>query len=66
VPKLKARLGRWTKLYGWWVMKKRKFAREFKFEAVKLNTDRDVKVAQASQDLDVQSLCFQNGAFSLG
>ena len=34
-------------------MGRRKFTREFKLEAVKLVTERGVKVAQASQDLGV-------------
>jgi transposase len=34
-------------------MERRKFTREFKLEAVKLITDRGVKLAQASQDLGV-------------
>ena len=34
-------------------MERRKFAREFKLEAVKLITERGVKVAQASRDLGV-------------
>jgi len=34
-------------------MERRKFTREFKLEAVKLITERGVKVAQASQDLGV-------------
>ena len=34
-------------------MERRKFTREFKLEAVKLVTERGVKVAQASQDLGV-------------
>lgn len=32
---------------------RRKFTKEFKFEAVKLVTDRDVSVAQAARDLDL-------------
>ena len=32
---------------------RRKFSREFKFEAVKLVKDRGVSVAQAARDLDV-------------
>lgn len=32
---------------------RRKFTKEFKFEAVKLVTDRDVSVAQAALDLDL-------------
>jgi transposase len=34
-------------------MRRRKFSREFKIEAVKLVRDRGVSVAQASRDLDV-------------
>ncbi len=34
-------------------MKRRKFSREFKIEAVKLVRERGVSVAQASRDLDV-------------
>jgi transposase len=34
-------------------MQRRKFSREFKFEAVKLVRDRGVSVAQAARDLDV-------------
>jgi transposase-like protein len=34
-------------------MRRRKFSREFKFEAVKLVRDRGVSVAQAARDLDV-------------
>ena len=34
-------------------MERRKFTREFKLEAVKLITERGVKVAQASQDLGI-------------
>ena len=34
-------------------MKRRKFSREFKVEAVRLVTDRGVAVAQAARDLDV-------------
>lgn len=34
-------------------MKRRKFSREFKVEAVKLVRERGVSVAQASRDLDV-------------
>jgi transposase len=34
-------------------MTRRKFSREFKIEAVRLVTDRDVTVAQAARDLDV-------------
>jgi transposase-like protein len=36
-------------------MERRKFTREFKLEAVRLITERGVKVAQASQDLEVHS-----------
>jgi transposase len=32
---------------------RRKFAREFKIEAVRLVTDRGVAVAQAARDLDL-------------
>jgi transposase len=32
---------------------RRKFTKEFKFEAVKLVTERDVSVAQAARDLDL-------------
>ncbi len=34
-------------------MQRRKFSREFKFEAVKLVRDRGLSVAQAARDLDV-------------
>jgi transposase len=34
-------------------MRRRKFSREFKFEAVRLVKDRGVSVAQAARDLDV-------------
>jgi transposase len=34
-------------------MRRRKFSREFKIEAVKLVRERGVSVAQASRDLDV-------------
>jgi transposase len=34
-------------------MQRRKFSREFKFEAVKLVRDRGVSVAQAARDLEV-------------
>ena len=34
-------------------MVRRKFTKEFKFEAVKLVTERGVAVAQASRDLDL-------------
>lgn len=34
-------------------MKRWKFSREFKIEAVRLVTDRDVAVPQAARDLDV-------------
>ena len=34
-------------------MQRRKFSREFKFEAVRLVKDRGVAVAQAARDLDV-------------
>lgn len=34
-------------------MTRRKFSREFKIEAVRLVTDRDVTVAQAARDLDI-------------
>ena len=34
-------------------MKRRKFSREFKIEAVKLVRERGVSVAQAGRDLDV-------------
>jgi hypothetical protein len=38
---------------------RRKFTKEFKFEAVKLVTERDVSVAQAARDLDLaeKDLC---------
>ena len=35
------------------VMRRRKFSREFKIEAVKLVGERGVSVAQAARDLDV-------------
>lgn len=34
-------------------MKRRKFRREFKVEAIKLDMERGVSVAQAGRDLDV-------------
>ncbi len=34
-------------------MERRTFMKEFKFEAVKLVTDRGVAVSQASRDLDI-------------
>ena len=34
-------------------MTRRKFSREFKIEAARLVTDRDVTVAQAARDLDI-------------
>lgn len=34
-------------------MQRRKFSREYKFEAVKLIRDRDVTVAQVARDLSV-------------
>ena len=34
-------------------MRRRKFSRKFKIEAVKLVTERGVSVAQAGRDLDV-------------
>jgi transposase len=34
-------------------MQRRKFAREFKLEAVRMVRDRGVAVAQAARDLDV-------------
>ena len=37
----------------WLLERGRAFSREFKLEAVKLNTEREVKVAQAAKDLDV-------------
>jgi len=36
-------------------MERRRFTREFKLEAVKLVTERGVRLAQASRDLDVDS-----------
>jgi transposase len=36
-----------------WVMRRRRFTREFKVEAVKLVRERGVSVAQAARDLDV-------------
>jgi transposase len=35
------------------IMERRKYTREFKFEAVKLITERGVKVTQVSRDLGV-------------
>ncbi len=40
---------------------RRKFTKEFKFEAVKLVTDRDVSVAQAARDLDLAEACYGAG-----
>ncbi len=34
---------------------------EFKLEAVNMMTDRDVRIAQASRDLDVKGQCFGEG-----
>ena len=42
-------------------MERRKFSREFKFEAVKLVRDRGVSVAQAARDLDVHSNVLRKG-----
>jgi transposase-like protein len=38
-------------------MERRKFTREFKFEAVRLIKDRGVSYAQASQDLSIHPSC---------
>lgn len=39
-------------------MVRRKFTKEFKFEAVKLVTERGVAVAQAARDLDLAESSF--------
>ncbi|GGD47807.1 hypothetical protein GCM10010989_22690 [Croceicoccus pelagius] len=41
-------------------MERRKFAREFKLEAVRLIKERGVSVAQASRDLDVHQTVLRN------
>jgi hypothetical protein len=41
-------------------MERRKFTREFKLEAVKLNKERGVTVAQASRDLGVHGTVLRN------
>ncbi len=41
-------------------MERRKFAREFKLEAVRLIKDRGVSIAQASRDLDVHQTVLRN------
>lgn len=43
---------------------RRRFAREFKLEAVKLVRDRDVSVAQVSRDQGVHETCCANGSRS--
>ncbi|MDE2501157.1 MAG: transposase [Alphaproteobacteria bacterium] len=47
-------------------MERRKFTREFKLEAVKLITDRGVKVAQASRDLGVHQTVLRNWVKAFG
>jgi transposase len=43
-------------------MERRKFTREFKLEAVRLITERGVKVAQASRDLGVHGTVLRKWA----
>ena len=47
-------------------MRRRKFSREFKIEAVKLVRERGVSVAQAGRDLDVHENVLRNGSRSSG
>ncbi|MGY3695582.1 transposase [Bradyrhizobium sp. USDA 3240] len=47
-------------------MKRRKFSREFKVEAVKLVRDRGVSVAQAGRDLDVHENVLRKWVKELG
>ena len=47
-------------------MERRKFAREFKLEAVKLITERGVSVAQASRDLGVHGTVLRNWVKAFG
>ncbi|GMV51738.1 transposase [Nitrospirales bacterium NOB] len=46
-------------------MERRKFAREFKLEAVKLVRERGVTAAQAARDLGVQAPCYADGSRSM-
>jgi transposase-like protein len=43
-------------------MRRRKFSREFKLEAVRLVKDRGVSVAQAARDLDLHENVLRNGS----
>src|SRR4051812_3590627 len=47
-------------------MKRRKFSREFKVEAVKLVRERGVSVAQAGRDLDVHENVLRKGVKEFG
>jgi transposase len=47
-------------------MRRRKFSREFKVEAVKLVKDRGVSVAQAARDLDVHENVMRKWVKELG
>ena len=47
-------------------MRRRKFSREFKVEAVKLVKDRGVPVAQAARDLDVHENVMRKWVKELG
>lgn len=47
-------------------MKRRKFSREFKVEAVKLVRERGVSVAQAGRDLDVHENVLRKWVKELG
>ena len=47
-------------------MKRRKFSREFKVEAVKLVRERGVSVVQASRDLDVHENVLRKWAKEFG
>jgi transposase len=42
-------------------MERRRFNREFKFEAVKLVRERGVSVAQSARDLDLHENCCAKG-----
>jgi transposase len=42
-------------------MQRRKFAREFKLEAVRMVRERGVAVTQAARDLDVHENVLRNG-----
>src|SRR5262245_48518150 len=47
-------------------MKRRKFSREFKIEAVKLVRERGVSVAQAGRDLDLHENVLRKGIKEFG